>query len=74
MAAQRGVRLEVVQEGEENATDHELVVSADPDRMTQLLMIFIDNAIDHSPAGGAVRLSVREVSDGGRPQVAGRRG
>ena len=39
--------------------DHELRVSADPDRMTQLLMIFIDNAIDHSPAGGTVRLFVR---------------
>jgi signal transduction histidine kinase len=70
MAAERGVRLEVVQDGEEHATDQELVVSADPDRMTQLLMIFIDNAIDHSPAGGTVRLFVRPAVDGGRPHVA----
>ena len=70
MAAQHGVRLEVVQDGEQHATDRDLVVSADPDRMTQLLMIFIDNAIDHSPAGGTVRLSVRPEADGGRPQVA----
>lgn len=70
IAVERGVRIEVVQEGSDVAADHELVVSADPDRMTQLLLIFIDNAIDHSPAGGTVRLFVRPVTEGGRAQVA----
>jgi signal transduction histidine kinase len=70
IAAERGVRIEVVQDGETRAADRELVVSADPDRMTQLLLIFVDNAIDHSPAGGTVRLFVKPVSDGGRQQVS----
>ena len=70
LAAERGVQIEVVQEGGGLPADRELVVSADPDRMTQLLLIFIDNAIDHSPSGGTVRLFVRPVMDGGHPQVA----
>ena len=70
IASERGVRIEVVQEGAGAAADHELVVSADPDRMTQLLLIFIDNAIDHSPTGGTVRLFVRPVMDAGHAQVA----
>lgn len=70
IAGERGVRIEVFQEGGGAPADQELVVSADPDRMTQLLLIFIDNAIDHSPAGGTVRLFVRPVIEGGRAQVA----
>lgn len=70
MAADRGVQIEVAQEAADQTAHRELVVSADPDRMTQLLLIFIDNAIDHSPAGGTVRLFVRPVSEGGHPQVA----
>jgi signal transduction histidine kinase len=69
MAAQRGVQIEVVQDGDGLAADRQLMVSADPDRMTQLLLIFVDNAIDHSPVGGVVRLVVRPVLEGGRPQV-----
>jgi two-component system OmpR family sensor kinase len=63
------VRIEVVQEGAA-AADRELGVSADPDRMTQLLLIFIDNAIDHSPTGGTVWLVVGPTTDGNRPQVS----
>jgi two-component system sensor histidine kinase CiaH len=71
IAAERGgVKIEVVQDGTDLGVDRELIVSADPDRMTQLLLIFIDNAIDHSPANGTVRLFVRPVADGGRAQVA----
>jgi signal transduction histidine kinase len=69
IGTERGVRIEVVQEGAATA-DRDLVVSADPDRMTQLLLIFIDNAIDHSPAGGTVRLVVGPTTDGNKPQVS----
>jgi len=69
IGAERGVRIEVVQEGAA-AADRELLVSADPDRMTQLLLIFIDNAIDHSPAGGTVRLVVGPTTHVNKPQVS----
>ena len=69
IATERGVSIAVVQDGAGTA-DRELLVSADPDRMTQLLLIFIDNAIDHSPAGGTVRLVVAPTSDGNKPQVS----
>jgi signal transduction histidine kinase len=38
--------------------------------MAQLLLIFIDNAIDHSPTGGTVRLVVGPVNEGGRQRVS----
>jgi len=69
IGAERGVKVEVLQESTA-AADRELIVDADPDRMTQLLLIFIDNALDHSPAGGTVRLVVAPKHDGGRSQVA----
>jgi signal transduction histidine kinase len=69
IATERGVRVQVVQEGAAGA-DRELRVRADPDRMTQLLLIFIDNAIDHSPADGTIRLVVAPLNDGRQPQVA----
>lgn len=70
IGAERGVQIEVIQERAAVAAERELLVSADPDRMTQLLLIFIDNAIDHSPAGGTVRLVVGPTTDGGKPQVS----
>ena len=70
MAAERSVSIEVVQDDDGDDRDHELVVSADPDRITQLLVIFIDNAIDHSPHGGVVRLVVRPVVEHGRQLVS----
>jgi signal transduction histidine kinase len=70
MAAARGIRLETVQSGVEAPADHQLLVNADADRMTQLLLIFIDNAIEHSPRNGVVRLVVRPLSDGGRAYVS----
>jgi signal transduction histidine kinase len=69
IATERGVHIAVVHDGDAPG-DRELIVSADPDRMTQLLLIFIDNAIDHSPPGGTVRLFVRPIFEGGRAQVA----
>lgn len=44
-------------------------VDVDPERLEQLLMIFIDNAIDHSPADGTVRLVLGTAKDPGRPGV-----
>jgi signal transduction histidine kinase len=35
----------------------------DPARLRQLVMILIDNAIKHSPAGGEVRVAVRAADD-----------
>jgi len=69
MAARRGVQIKVVQAGAGTPSDRELVVAADPDRMTQLLLIFVDNAIDHSPVDGTVELVVRPTVEAGRQQV-----
>lgn len=46
-----------------------LTVRADPDRLTQILLIFIDNAVDHSPEGGVVRVVVRKGENERRPAV-----
>jgi signal transduction histidine kinase len=45
---------------------NELLVLADRERMVQLLTIFTDNAIDHSPASGVVRVIARPADDGSR--------
>jgi signal transduction histidine kinase len=52
LAAERGVRLELDAPAAVPAT-------ADRDRLVQLLLILVDNAIDHSPAGSAVTVRVR---------------
>jgi signal transduction histidine kinase len=36
-----------------------LVVDADPDRLQQVLLILLDNALKHTPTGGTVRVAVR---------------
>jgi len=51
LAAERGVRLETDAAGP-------ITAAADRDRLVQLLLILIDNAIDHSPPGGVVRVGV----------------
>ena len=68
VAAGRGLSL-VVEQAESSQTP-ELVVVTDPDRLAQLLVIFVDNAIEHSPAGGQLRLSVRLLADRGHDRVA----
>jgi two-component system sensor histidine kinase BaeS len=40
-----------------------LTVTADPDRLHQLLANLLDNAARHSPAGGEVRISAERVGD-----------
>ena len=54
LAAERGVGLEVDVAGPAPAT-------ADRDRLIQLLLILVDNAIDHSPAGETVTVRVRRA-------------
>src|SRR5262245_46684525 len=39
------------------------MVEGDPARLRQLVMILVDNAIRHSPAGGEVRVAVRHAGD-----------
>ena len=37
------------------------IVNGDRDRLVQLLLILLDNALDHSPAGGSVTVEVRRT-------------
>lgn len=39
-------------------------VRGDPDRLHQLVMILLDNAIRHTPAGGRIRVAVAATPDG----------
>jgi signal transduction histidine kinase len=54
IAASRGVRLALTPPGVVPG----LVVVADPDRLDQLVLILVDNAVKHSPAGGVVHLAL----------------
>jgi signal transduction histidine kinase len=54
LAAERGVQLAV------DAPDQS-IVSGDRDRLIQLILILLDNAIDHSPPDGTVTVSVRQL-------------
>ena len=56
-AADAGVRVEVDPEP--------TAAVGDPARLRQLVMILVDNAIRHSPRGGAVRVVIRPGTDGG---------
>jgi len=40
------------------------VVSADPDRLRQVLVALVDNAIRHTPVGGWIRLEARRAAAG----------
>jgi signal transduction histidine kinase len=71
LARERGVALCQRQEGEA------AIVEADPDRLQQVLLILLDNALKHTPEGGRVEVLVRrqggdviaEISDDG-PGIA----
>jgi signal transduction histidine kinase len=67
MAQARGARLVV--DGLEDEPARPMIVEADPDRLTQILLILVDNAIDHSPDGGVVRLALRTKANDGRAAV-----
>jgi signal transduction histidine kinase len=53
MARERGVALSI------RAGGPGPVVEADPDRLQQVLLILLDNAIKHTPSGGRVSVAVR---------------
>ncbi len=40
----------------------EAVVNGDPDKLLQLLMILLDNAVKYTPAGGEVTVELRRIS------------
>ncbi len=54
LAAERDVLLE-------HTSDGRVFARADHDRLVQLLLILVDNAIDHSPPGTVVTVSVRDA-------------
>jgi signal transduction histidine kinase len=53
LANARGLRLSLEAEPEP------LTVEADPDRLQQVLVILLDNALKHTPSGGQVAVGVR---------------
>jgi signal transduction histidine kinase len=65
----RTMPLAVSQQVQLRAVDDapDLTVDADPDRLQQVLLILIDNAIKHTPAGGTVEVGVRR--HGGSAQL-----
>jgi len=67
VAEPRGLSLTIDQAGVTAAP--QLVMFTDADRLAQLLLIFADNAIDHSPAGGRLTMTVEGVDDHGQGRV-----
>jgi len=55
LATERGVSLQVAAAPGDRST----VVSGDRDRLIQLLLILLENALDHSPPGGTVAVEAR---------------
>ncbi len=53
LAVERGIDLEV------HVDEPAPVIEADPDRLQQVGLILLDNALNHTPRGGCVRLVVR---------------
>ena len=60
LAAERQVDLRVVDRRDDDGMS---VVSGDRDRLTQLALILIDNALDHAPARTAVRVTVGRIDE-----------
>jgi signal transduction histidine kinase len=46
------------------------IVDADPDRLQQVLLILVDNAIKHTPRGGKVEVRVRRHGQSAQVEVA----
>lgn len=67
MAAARG--LSVALEQDRAGLAPQLMVLTDPNRLAQLLLVFVDNAIDHSPPGGVLRLSAGAGRGHGQGEV-----
>jgi signal transduction histidine kinase len=54
-ASEQGVRIEVDPEP--------VMIVGDPQRLRQVVTILVDNAVRHSPRGGAVHVRVRRLQD-----------
>jgi signal transduction histidine kinase len=52
------------------AEPHEGTVEADPDRLQQVLLILLDNAIKHTPPGGRIDVRVRRRGQCAQVEVA----
>ena len=50
-----------------HVTGHLPLVLADPDRVSQILVALVDNALKHTPSGG--KITVRAATRGGRAEV-----
>lgn len=62
LADEKGIKLEL-------DSQEDIQVFADRERINQLLLILIDNAIKYTPSGGKTKVSVRSVT-GKKPGVA----
>jgi two-component system sensor histidine kinase CiaH len=57
LAAARGIHLEV------SGAERPIVVEADPDRLQQVGLILLDNALNHTSRGGSITVQVGERDD-----------
>jgi signal transduction histidine kinase len=64
MAEAREIDLNVAREG-----DGLVVVSADPDRLKQVILNLVDNALRYTPANGEVKLSAGHDAETGRVRI-----
>ena len=46
------------------SVSHDIVVQADSDRLKQVLLNLLDNALKHTPEGGFVTIEATQVADG----------
>ena len=67
VAEPRGLSLAIDQAGVEAAP--QLFMFTDAERLAQLLLIFADNAIDHSPPDGQLTMTVEGVADHGQRRI-----
>jgi signal transduction histidine kinase len=64
LARSQGVNLSLSPDGQDST------VEADPDRLQQVVLILIDNAIKHTPSGGKVEVRVRRHGQHAEVEVA----
>jgi two-component system, OmpR family, sensor histidine kinase CiaH len=64
LASSQGIALAL------HSEDSDALVEADPDRLQQVLLILIDNAIKHTPPGGRVDVTVRRHGQQAAVEVA----
>ncbi len=60
LAAENGLQLE----SEISGTEKELTITADPDRLSQVLNNLVANAMRYTPSGGMIKLKVTSITNG----------